>query len=185
MVWRVRGVASRRARSSDGAEGSATSCARSSSNLSSHSPSCAIVPPLALQSRPLPGCLPRRGQVRYVRAMTSQERLQFSTAASKAELEEGTVFTPRFDDTGLIVCVTIDADTGAVLMVAYMNAEALRLTIETGVAHYWSRSRKSLWRKGDTSGQVQTVTELRTDCDQDALLMRVVVGGDGNSCHTA
>src|SRR5437660_9684685 len=117
--------------------------------------------------------------------MTSQQRLQFSTAASKAELEEGTIFAPRFDANGLIVCVTTDAHTGAVLMVAYMNEEALRLTVETGVAHYWSRSRKSLWRKGDTSEDVQTVTEIRTDCDQDAILMRVVVGGDGNSCHTA
>jgi phosphoribosyl-AMP cyclohydrolase len=122
--------------------------------------------------------------VRYARAMTSQERLQFSTPASKAGLEEDTIFTPRFDDKGLIVCVTTDADTGAVLMVAYMNEEALRLTIETRVAHYWSRSRKSLWRKGDTSGQVQTVTEIRTDCDQDAILLKVTVAGDGNSCHT-
>jgi phosphoribosyl-AMP cyclohydrolase len=110
--------------------------------------------------------------------------MQFSTAASKAELEEGAIFTPRFDDNGLIVCVTTDAHTGAVLMVAYMNEEALRLTIDTGLAHYWSRSRKSLWRKGDTSGQVQTVSEIRTDCDQDAILLRVIVGGDGNSCHT-
>jgi phosphoribosyl-AMP cyclohydrolase len=122
--------------------------------------------------------------VRYVRVMTSQERLQFSTPASKAELEEGAIFTPRFDRDGLIVCVTTDAHTGTVLMVAYMNKEALRLTIETGVAHYWSRSRKSLWRKGDTSGQVQTVTEMRTDCDQDAILLKVTVAGDGNSCHT-
>jgi phosphoribosyl-AMP cyclohydrolase len=116
--------------------------------------------------------------------MTSQDRLQFSTASSKAELEDGTIFTPRFDRDGLIVCVTTDADTGAVLMVAYMNQEALRLTIETGIAHYWSRSRKVLWRKGDTSGQVQTVTEMRPDCDQDAILLKVRVGGDGNSCHT-
>jgi phosphoribosyl-AMP cyclohydrolase len=116
--------------------------------------------------------------------MTSQDRLQFSTAASKAELEDGTIFTPHFDRDGLIVCVTTDAHTGAVLMVAYMNEEALRLTIETGIAHYWSRSRKSLWRKGDTSGQVQTVTEMRPDCDQDAILLKVRVGGDGNSCHT-
>jgi phosphoribosyl-AMP cyclohydrolase len=116
--------------------------------------------------------------------MTSQDRLQFSTAPSKAELEDGTIFTPRFDRDGLIVCVTTDANTGAVLMVAYMNEEALRLTIDTGIAHYWSRSRKSLWRKGDTSGQVQTVTEMRPDCDQDAILLKVRVGGDGNSCHT-
>jgi phosphoribosyl-AMP cyclohydrolase len=110
--------------------------------------------------------------------------MQFPEPASKAELEEGTIFTPRFDANGLIVCVTTDAHTGAVLMVAYMNQEALRLTIATGVAHYWSRARHALWRKGDTSGQVQTVTEVRTDCDQDALLLRVVVGGDGNTCHT-
>jgi phosphoribosyl-AMP cyclohydrolase len=110
--------------------------------------------------------------------------MQFSTAASKAELEEGTIFTPRFDRDGLIVCVATDGHTGAVLMVAYMNQEALRLTIETGLAHYWSRSRNSLWRKGDTSGQVQTVTEMRADCDQDAILLKVTIGGDGNSCHT-
>jgi phosphoribosyl-AMP cyclohydrolase len=116
--------------------------------------------------------------------MTSEDRLQFPPPLSKSELEEGTVFTPRFDANGLIVCVTTDADTGAVLMVAYMNGEALRRTIETGIAHYWSRSRKSLWRKGDTSGQVQTVREIRTDCDQDAILLKVSVGGDGDSCHT-
>ena len=116
--------------------------------------------------------------------MASREPLHFSTASSKAELEEGAIFTPRFDRDGLIVCVATDAHTGAVLLVAYMNEEALRRTIETGVAHYWSRSRKSLWRKGDTSGQVQTVTEMRTDCDQDAILLKVTVAGDGNSCHT-
>jgi phosphoribosyl-AMP cyclohydrolase len=110
--------------------------------------------------------------------------MQFSTAASKLELEEGALFTPRFDENGLIVCVTTDTHTGAVLMVAYMNEEALRRTIETGAAHYWSRSRKLLWRKGDTSGQVQTVKEIRVDCDQDAILLKVSVGGDGNSCHT-
>jgi phosphoribosyl-AMP cyclohydrolase len=116
--------------------------------------------------------------------MKAETKMQFPEPTSKAELEEGTIFTPRFDANGLIVCVTTDAHTGAVLMVAYMNEEALRLTLETGLAHYWSRSRKSLWRKGDTSGQVQTVTEIRTDCDQDAILLGVVVGGDGNSCHT-
>ena len=106
-----------------------------------------------------------------------------STAAALA-LEEGTAFRPRFDRDGLIACVTVDDRDGAVLMLAHMNDEALRLTLQTGVAHYWSRSRRSLWRKGDTSGQVQAVVELRTDCDQDALLMRVVPGGDGGACHT-
>ncbi|GAC1331008.1 MAG: phosphoribosyl-AMP cyclohydrolase [Beijerinckiaceae bacterium] len=110
--------------------------------------------------------------------------MQFSAIVSKGELEEGNIFAPRFDSAGLIVCVTTDKDSGEVLMVAYMNEEALRLTIETGFAHYWSRSRKALWRKGDTSGQTQTVTAIRTDCDQDAILLTVVPGGDGNSCHT-
>ncbi|MEJ0094201.1 MAG: phosphoribosyl-AMP cyclohydrolase [Methylocella sp.] len=102
----------------------------------------------------------------------------------KHQLEEGAAFTPRFDADGLIVCVTQAADDRQILMVAYMNAEALRLTIETGEAHYWSRSRQSLWRKGDTSGQVQKVTEIRTDCDQDALLLMVAAQGDGGACHT-
>ena len=98
-------------------------------------------------------------------------------------IEETTRFTPRFDAAGLITCVTIAAD-GRVLMVAGMNAEALRLTLETGIVHYWSRSRGTLWRKGDTSGQVQRLVELRVDCDQDAVLARVTVGGDGGACHT-
>ena len=101
-----------------------------------------------------------------------------------AKIEETTDFLPRFDQGGLITCVTLDDRDGSVLMIAHMNAEALRLTLETNIAHYWSRSRKSLWRKGDTSGQIQTVVELRTDCDQDAILMRVVPGGDGGACHT-
>jgi phosphoribosyl-AMP cyclohydrolase len=102
----------------------------------------------------------------------------------KKLLEEGDVFSPKFDAHGLIVCVTTQAATGEILMLAYMNAEALEKTLETGVAHYWSRSRGKLWRKGDTSGQVQTVVEIRTDCDQDALVLRVNAGGDGKACHT-
>jgi phosphoribosyl-AMP cyclohydrolase len=116
--------------------------------------------------------------------MTDERRMQFSASLSKKELEEGDRFAPRFDSDGLIVCVTTEEGTGRVLMVAYMNEAALRLTIETGMAHYWSRSRKALWRKGDTSGQTQTVTAIHTDCDQDAILLTVVPGGDGNSCHT-
>ena len=107
-----------------------------------------------------------------------------TTAAEKRELEEGVVFAPRFDAHGLIVCVTVEAATREVLMVAYMNQLALDKTIETGFAHYWSRSRQSLWRKGDTSGQTQKVLSLQIDCDQDALLMTVEVGGDGKACHT-
>lgn len=109
----------------------------------------------------------------------------FSTpSASKHENEEGAVFAPRFDASGLVTAVVTDAKDGELLMVAYMNAESLRLTLETGIAHYWSRSRKSLWKKGETSGNLQTVVELRTDCDQDALWLKVTVAGDGPTCHT-
>jgi phosphoribosyl-AMP cyclohydrolase len=98
--------------------------------------------------------------------------------------EEGAEFAPRFSADGLLTCVTVDARSGEVLMVAHMNAEALDQTLATGTMHYWSRSRRRLWRKGDTSGQVQRLEELRVDCDQDALLARVTVGGDGGACHT-
>ena len=108
----------------------------------------------------------------------------FAPPGVKADLEEGSAFTPNFDAAGLLVCITTERASGAVLMVAYMNAEALRLTLETRVVHYWSRSRGTLWRKGDTSGQVQRLVEMRTDCDQDALLLSVEVGGDGHACHT-
>ena len=101
-----------------------------------------------------------------------------------ADVENGTEFTPRFGPDGLVTCVTIDAHDGVVLMLAHMNAEALQKTLETGHVHYWSRSRGALWRKGDTSGQSQRLVELRVDCDQDAVLARVEVGGDGGACHT-
>ncbi|MFO1125345.1 MAG: phosphoribosyl-AMP cyclohydrolase [Methylocystis sp.] len=102
----------------------------------------------------------------------------------KEDIEEGVVFAPKFDAHGLIVCVTTEAATRQVLMVAYMNQLALEKTIETGFAHYWSRSRRELWRKGETSGQTQKVRSMRVDCDQDALLLEVDVGGDGKACHT-
>lgn len=108
----------------------------------------------------------------------------FANAKDKQELEEGRLFAPRFDAAGLIVCMTVEAATNEPLMLAWMNAEALKLTLETGVVHYWSRSRKALWRKGDTSGQTQRVVEMRVDCDQDAILLRVEAGGDGGACHT-
>ncbi len=107
-----------------------------------------------------------------------------SASFDKKALEEGAAFGPRFSDDGLIVCVTVDDRTGDVLMLAHMNRPALDETLTTGVMHYWSRSRAALWRKGDTSGQVQRLVELRVDCDQDALLARVVVAGDGGACHT-
>ena len=104
--------------------------------------------------------------------------------AGDESLEETTRFIPRFDAAGLVTCVTVRAGDGEVLMVAHMNAESLRLTLDTGIVHYWSRSRGALWRKGDTSGQLQHLVELRVDCDQDVLLARVEVGGDGGACHT-
>jgi phosphoribosyl-AMP cyclohydrolase len=107
----------------------------------------------------------------------------FPTAASTEDLERGTVLAPRFDASGLIAAVTTHAETGEVLMVAWMNAEALRLTLDTGEAHYFSRSRNQLWKKGETSGQVQRVVEVRVDCDQDAVLLKVLPQGDGGACH--
>ena len=108
----------------------------------------------------------------------------FAEQGSKAEIEEGHVLAPRFGPDGLVTCVATDATSGEVLMVAHMNRESLARTIETGEAWYWSRSRGQLWHKGDTSGQVQTVEEMRVDCDQDAIWIRVRVGGDGGCCHT-
>ena len=90
----------------------------------------------------------------------------------------------RFDAAGLIPAIAQEHDTGEVLMMAWMNRAALEETIATGWVAYWSRSRQALWRKGDTSGQIQRLVELRVDCDQDALLARVEVGGDGGACHT-
>ena len=102
---------------------------------------------------------------------------------SHDELEEGTALAPRFDAHGLITAVAQD-ETGVVLMVAHMNAEALRLTIETGDVHYYSRSRKALWKKGETSGEVQKLIRLATDCDQDVVLLTVEQTGRGAACHT-
>ena len=111
--------------------------------------------------------------------------LQFDNPSSdKQSLEEGTSFTPRFDAGGLVTVVVTDADDGMLLMVAHMNAEALSLTVETGIAHYWSRSRGKLWKKGETSGNFQKVMEMRTDCDQDALWLKVKVAGTDATCHT-
>jgi len=105
-----------------------------------------------------------------------------SSSAESHEIEEGLTFRPRFDAAGLLTCVATDAASGDVLMVAHMNEEALRRTIETGEAWYFSRSRKQLWRKGETSGHVQRVVEIRTDCDQDAIWIRVEQSGA--ACHT-
>ena len=107
----------------------------------------------------------------------------FPTAASTRELERGAVLAPSFNAEGLIAAIAQHADSGEVLMLAWMNAEALRLTLATGQAHYYSRSRQALWKKGETSGQVQAVVEARVDCDQDAVLLKVRPQGDGGACH--
>ena len=107
-----------------------------------------------------------------------------ATDAAKNALEEGKALTPRYDANGLIAAVTTHAETGEVLMLAWMNAEALSKTLETGEAHYFSRSRNELWRKGATSGQVQQIAEIRIDCDQDCVWLKVRPQGDGGACHT-
>jgi phosphoribosyl-AMP cyclohydrolase len=109
---------------------------------------------------------------------------EFPTAPSKQALEHGDQLSPRFDTSGLIAAIATHADTGEVLMLAWMNAEALAKTLQTGEAHYFSRSRNELWRKGATSGQIQEVVEARIDCDQDAVWLKVRPQGDGGACHT-
>ncbi|MGZ3361701.1 MAG: phosphoribosyl-AMP cyclohydrolase [Xanthobacteraceae bacterium] len=108
---------------------------------------------------------------------------EFSERGSTREIEDGRALAPKFDADGLLTCVATDAANGDVLMVAHMNAEALARTIESGEAWYFSRSRRKLWRKGESSGHVQRVTEMRVDCDQDAVWIRVRQEGPG-ACHT-
>ena len=105
-----------------------------------------------------------------------------SASSEVSDREEGLKFQPKFDASGLVTCVATDAVTCEVLMVAHMNAEALRQTIESGDAWYFSRSRNALWRKGETSGHTQRVIEMRMDCDQDAVWIRVEQ--TGAACHT-
>lgn len=107
----------------------------------------------------------------------------FPPRGDKQQVEEALTFTPKFDADGLIPAVALDAATREPLMLAYMNAESLKLTLEKGEAVYWSRSRKEIWHKGATSGHVQKVREIRTDCDQDAIVLFVEQLGAG-ACHT-
>jgi phosphoribosyl-AMP cyclohydrolase len=110
------------------------------------------------------------------------EQTPYAPPGAAAALEEGLALTPKFDADGLVTCVATDAASGDVLMVAHMNAEALQKTIATGQAWYYSRSRGALWKKGETSGHTQRVVEMRIDCDQDAVWIKVQqVGG---ACHT-
>ena len=107
-----------------------------------------------------------------------------SPARDKKLLEQDGPFTPKFDEKGLITTVVTDTNDGQIVMLAFMNAEALALTIETGIAHYYSRSRQELWKKGETSGNLQEVVGMYTDCDQDAIIIEVKMTGDGVACHT-
>lgn len=116
--------------------------------------------------------------------MPDDTSIRFGSPGSHQDVEAGLVLTPRFDATGLVAAVATDAASGEVLMVAWMNAEALARTIETGEAHFFSRSRGRLWRKGEESGNVMTLTELRIDCDQDAVWLKVRMDGAGRACHT-
>jgi phosphoribosyl-AMP cyclohydrolase len=117
------------------------------------------------------------------RLFLSDERPPFARRGSTDEVEEGRALAPKFDADGLVVCVATDARSGDVLMVAHMNADALRQTIATGQAWYFSRSRRTLWRKGESSGHAQRVVEMRIDCDQDAVWIKVEQEGAG-ACHT-
>ncbi|MEM8652299.1 MAG: phosphoribosyl-AMP cyclohydrolase [Pseudomonadota bacterium] len=109
--------------------------------------------------------------------------IEFKMRQSVEQVEEGFDLAPKFGADGLIPCITSDNHTGEVLMLGWMNSEALRLTIESGEAHYFSRSRQSVWHKGATSGLVQKIVEARIDDDQDAVWLRVEVAGSGASCH--
>jgi phosphoribosyl-AMP cyclohydrolase len=115
-------------------------------------------------------------------ATMPEESIQFHARRSIAQVEEGTELAPKFDDRGLMAAVTTDVVSGELLMQGYMNAEALRLTIATGEAHYFSRSRQCIWHKGATSGLVQRVRQLLIDDDQDCVWLKVAVEG-GASCH--
>jgi len=115
--------------------------------------------------------------------MRIMTQASFPSAPTKDALERGEVLSPRFDANGLIAAVATHAETGEVLMFAWMNAEALAKTLELGEAVYFSRSRNEIWHKGDTSGQVQKIVEIRIDCDQDCVWLKVLPQGDGGACH--
>lgn len=109
---------------------------------------------------------------------------KFAPRGTPEEIERGHSFQPKFDGEGLIPAIVSDAASGDVVMFAWMNADALALTIETGIAHFWTRSRRRIWKKGEESGNTLQVVELRVDCDQDALWLKVRIGGHGAACHT-
>ena len=108
----------------------------------------------------------------------------FAPRGTPDEIENGTLFQPRFDADGLIPAIVTDAASGEVLMFAWMNGEALSLTLQTQLGHFWRRSRGKLWKKGEESGNQLRVIEVRTHCDQDVLWLKATVEGDGHACHT-
>jgi len=119
---------------------------------------------------------------------SSQPNIAFATRTSVEQVEESDQLAPKFDENGCIPCITTHAETREILMFAFMNAEALRLTVSTGLAHYWSRSRQQLWKKGETSGMFQNVQRMLIDDDQDCVIIEVTLtppsnGGDEASCH--
>ena len=119
---------------------------------------------------------------------TLSSKIPFVDRVSVVQVEEGDKLAPKFDEKNCIPCITTHADTGEILMFAFMNAEALRLTIDTGLAHYWSRSRQKLWKKGETSGMFQHVQNILIDDDQDCVIIKVTltppsIGGNEASCH--
>jgi phosphoribosyl-AMP cyclohydrolase len=117
-------------------------------------------------------------------AMPATPSASFAARGTSSEIESGTLFQPKFDADGLIPAIVTDAATGEVLMFAWMNAEALALTLQTQLGHFWSRSRNKLWKKGEESGNLLRVVEARTDCDQDVVWLKATVAGDGRACHT-
>jgi phosphoribosyl-AMP cyclohydrolase len=116
--------------------------------------------------------------------MSQSKSQPFTPRGTKEAVENSLELQPKFDADGLIPAIATDAGSGEVLMFAWMNAEALALTIETKLAHFWSRSRGALWKKGGESGNLLAVVEMRVDCDQDVVWLRVNVEGDGQACHT-
>jgi phosphoribosyl-AMP cyclohydrolase len=116
--------------------------------------------------------------------MSKTKSDSFAPRGSKEAIESSLELQPKFDADGLIPAIVTDAGSGEVLMFAWMNAQALTLTIETKLAHFWSRSRGALWKKGEESGNLLAVAEMRVDCDQDVVWLRVGVEGDGKACHT-
>jgi phosphoribosyl-AMP cyclohydrolase len=128
--------------------------------------------------------MPLRRIVPYERTSRMAPSPAFAERGTAAEIEQGSRFQPLFDADGLIPAIVTDAASGEVLMLAWMNAEALALTLQTRVAHFWSRSRRKLWRKGEESGNLLEVAEARTDCDQDVVWLKATVAGAGVACHT-